>query len=177
MSQQDTVSNFLRAVRHIPCGLFVITSAFEGTRSGAMTRWVQPCATNPPLIMVAMPNGLPVEPLIRDSRSFALCQIGLDDRLLQRRFARPPARGEDPFLTIPTHKAVTGSPIVDRALCYVDCEISRLVDLEADHRVYVGQILAARELNGDGRPAIELDGLILNGSVNGDTRRAHPDRG
>jgi flavin reductase (DIM6/NTAB) family NADH-FMN oxidoreductase RutF len=177
MTHPHSPPKLLRAVRRIPCGLFIITSAFEGTRSGALARWVQPCATDPPLIMIAMPNGLAVEPLIRDSRAFALCQVSTDDRLLQRRFARPPARGEDPFLTIPTHKAATGSPIIDRALCYVDCEIARLVDLEADHRVYVGQIVAAGELNGDDRPAIELDGLILNGTVNGDGQRLHPDRG
>jgi flavin reductase (DIM6/NTAB) family NADH-FMN oxidoreductase RutF len=154
----DEGSNIAAALRQIPCGLFVLTAAHDGVRSGVLTRWVQPCSVEPRLIMVAVAGGSPVEPLIRDSRTFALCQISAGDRLLHRRFLTPPDRGEDPFVTLPTHCAPSGSPIIDRALAYLDCEVVRHVDLDADHRLYVGQVHHGAVLKHDACPAVEIGG-------------------
>jgi flavin reductase (DIM6/NTAB) family NADH-FMN oxidoreductase RutF len=154
----DKGSNIVAALLQIPCGLFVLTAAHEGVRSGVLTKWVQPCSIEPRLIMLAVAGGSPVEPLIRDSRTFALCQISEGDRLLHRRFLAPPERGEDPFVTLPTHCAPSGSPIIDRALSYLDCEVVRHVDLDTDHRLYVGQVHHGGVLKRDARPAVEVGG-------------------
>ncbi|MBT8484687.1 MAG: flavin reductase family protein [Phycisphaerales bacterium] len=151
-------TNILDAVRRIPCGVFVLTSSFHDRRTGVLTRWVQPCSTHPPHIMVAVARGLPIEPLIRDSRAFALCQISAGDRLLLRSFATTPDNDDDPFVTLPSHDAPSGSPIIDRAMCYLDCELVRHVVLDGDHRLYVGHVRAGAVLNPDGEPAIELGG-------------------
>jgi flavin reductase (DIM6/NTAB) family NADH-FMN oxidoreductase RutF len=161
----DEGSNIAAALLQIPCGLFVLTAAHEGARSGVLTKWVQPCSVEPRLVMVAVPGGSPVEPLIRDSRNFALCQISAGDRLLHRRFLTPPDRGEDPFVTLPTHCAPSGSPIIDRALSYLDCEVVRHIDLDTDHRLYVGQVHHGAVLKQGARPAVEVggNGLITPG--------------
>lgn len=143
------------AFDQIPCGLFLLTSAHEGLRSAVLARWVQQCSHQPPLVMVALPKGSPVEPLIRDSHCFALCQISECDRFLARKFARTPDRTEDPFDTLPTSCAPSGSPLVDRAMSYLDCEVVRHVELEADCRLYIGQVTAGGLLNG-GKPVIHL---------------------
>ena len=71
----------------IPRGLFLVTSAHEGLRSGVLTEWVQQCLSRPPMVMVTLPKGALVEPLIRDSRSFVICQIGQGDRILHHKFS------------------------------------------------------------------------------------------
>jgi len=157
MSQEEG-TNIAAAIRQIPCGLFVLTCAHEGLRSGVLARWVQPCSEQPPLVMVAIGAGLPVEPLIRDSRAFALCQISAGDLLLQKLFSTPPERGEDPFVTLPAHSAPSGSPIIDRALCYLDCRVVRHVDLDTDYRLYVGEISDGGMIHGEKEPAIEVGG-------------------
>ena len=107
------------------------------------------------MVIVAMSKGLPVEPLIRDSRSFVLCQIAKDDRLLRRKFATPPDAREDPFVTIPTMTAASGAPIVKQAVAYLDCELVRHIDLETDYALYVGKVRQGGVLN-EGRPAVFL---------------------
>jgi flavin reductase (DIM6/NTAB) family NADH-FMN oxidoreductase RutF len=142
------------AIAQIPGGLFVLTATFEGRRSGVLVKWVQPCSTNPPMVMVAIATGQPVEPLIRNSRSFTLCQISADDKFLMRKFngsAFDP--GEDPLMPLMTFTAPSGGPIVQRAMCYLDCEVVRHIELEADHRIYVGQVHAGGILH-QGMPAI-----------------------
>lgn len=156
---------------HIPTGLFVMTAANDGVRCGILTRWVQPCSRKPPLVMVAIATGLPIEPIIRDARAFALCQLPSSDRLLRRRFAEPPDRADDPFITIPHFDAASGAPVPRRSLLYYDCQLVRHVDLEADHRLYVGKITHADMVqdDADASPAIELRGeeLGLDGLLAG----------
>ncbi|UCD73769.1 MAG: flavin reductase [Phycisphaerales bacterium] len=150
-------SDLISAFDQIPCGLFLLTSAHEGLRSGVLARWVQQCSLNPPLVMVALPKGSPVEPLIRDSHSFALCQISDGDRFLTRKFSIMPDRSEDPFDTLSTFPAPSGSPVVRRAMSYLDCEVVRHVELESDCRLYVGEVRDGRQLS-DGKPVIHLGG-------------------
>ena len=165
---QANGQDIARALEQIPCGLFVLTSSHDGLRSGALTRWVQPCSVDPALVMVAVEKGLAVEPLIRDSRHFALCQISAGDRLLLRAFERTPERGDDPFVTLPAQAGPGGSPIIERALSYMECEVMRHLDLDVGYRLYVGQIIAASVLKESGKPAVCIgtngtNGTDLNG--------------
>ncbi len=161
--QRPTAAKLEELFSRIPTGLFVLTAAHDGMRCGILTRWVQPCSRKPPLVMVSIATGLPIEPIIRDARAFALCQIPADDRVLSRRFAGPLDRGEDPFITIPHFDAVGGAPVPDRSLLYYDCRLVRHVDLEADHRLYVGKVVGADMVQSDGdpAPAVELRGVSL----------------
>jgi flavin reductase (DIM6/NTAB) family NADH-FMN oxidoreductase RutF len=144
------------AVAKIPRGLFVMTSAFEHSRSGVLVKWVQRCSSDPPLIIVAVPKGQPVEPLIRDSRSFALCQIAEDDAYLFRKFAQTHDRADDPFVALDMRCGTMGAPIIERAMSYLDCEVVRHLELDADHRLYIGQVITGGILH-HGKPAIHWD--------------------
>lgn len=136
------------AIAAIPGGTFIITSAFEGVRSGVLVRSAQPCADEPRLICVAVKKGHTVEPIIRDSRHFALCQIDPADRLAMKKFDmaadHDPEKPTDPFDSFPTHTLRTGSPVLKKSPLCLDCEVVRHFDLEADCELYIGLVLAAR---------------------------------
>lgn len=128
------------AIERMPRGLFVITAAHDAHRGGALVRFVQPCANTPLMIMVAIEKGQTVEPLIRDSRAFTLCQIHPEDRMLVRKFGMDQTIGEDPFVMLSTRMAPSGSPILDRAVSFIDCEVVRHFDIEADHGILIGLV-------------------------------------
>ncbi len=146
-----------RALRFLPTGFFVMTSAHDGKRSGMRIRSVQACADDPPLISVAARKGHAIDPLIRDSRSFAVCVIAPDDKLIARSFPLESSNGTpggsgggesaaegDPFDGLEHSSLVTGAPVLKRAIAVFDCEVARRIDLEADHELFVGQIVATR---------------------------------
>ena len=146
-----------RALSQIPGGLFIMTTCHEGLRGAVMIRWAQQCSDTPPMVMVALPKGQSVEPLIHGSRSFVLCQISADDRFLIRKFSHVHDNGEDPLVTMMTTTAPSGSPIVDRALTYMDCEVVRHIELDSDYRIYVVQVHCSAVLN-QGAPAVCFGG-------------------
>ncbi len=146
-AMETTVS---KAIGQIPSGLFILTAAYNGSRSGVLVTWVQQCATSPPLVMAAVSTGLPVVSLIRDSHSFTLCRITADDHLLARMFDTAPMHGEDPFDTLPITSAPSGAPIPQRSLSWLDCEVVRHIDLESECGLYVGRVRSGGILNGEG---------------------------
>jgi len=139
MVARDVVQEVIQSVPH---GLFLMTAAHDDARSGILTTRVQVCSATPFLVVVSIPRGTSIEPLIRDSRSFGLCRIEKEDRLMMRRFDPTPRRGDDPFVAIPTSTAITGSPLVHRGLFYMDCELVGHIAPEADCRLYLGQVRA-----------------------------------
>ncbi len=138
---------------HIPHGLFILASAFEDCCCGIMVQWVQRCSLDPVVVMISLQRGQPVEPLIRDSRAFTLCQISEDDRFLKRKFSPDNEVRDDVFITNSCRNAPSGSPILEHAMSYMDCELLRNVDLDNDYRLYIGQVHHA-ELLTPSRPAM-----------------------
>jgi flavin reductase (DIM6/NTAB) family NADH-FMN oxidoreductase RutF len=156
--------NASEVMASIPHGAFILTAAHDGKRHGTLVRWLQPCSVEPPMVVFAMPKGQVVEPLIRDSRRFALCQVREGDRFLLRKFEpdtgedrsaesdrNAPRAGiidhiEDPFVCLPMRLSPGGAPVIERALCYLDCEVTRQIETDGDHRIYVGLVTYAEIL-------------------------------
>lgn len=133
----------------LPVGLFVMTASMDGKRSGMLSKWMTQVASEPPMVAVAIFRGHWVETLIRDSHSFAICQIDPSDRLLLKKFGETgprdnPRRDSDPFDCVPTETLVTGSPMLRRSALGLDCTVIRHLDMEADYSLYIGQVVAGR---------------------------------
>lgn len=122
---------------------FLLTARVDDARTGLVTMWAQQCSTQPLLVTVAVPRGTEIEPLIRDSRTFALTALDPDDRLIPRRFDPPPPRHEDPFVGMRIMTAATGCPILRRGRFWLDCELVGHLAPDATHRIYIGLVLAA----------------------------------
>jgi flavin reductase (DIM6/NTAB) family NADH-FMN oxidoreductase RutF len=141
-----------QAIAQIPNGLFIMASHCDGRAAAIPVQWVQQCATNPPMVMVALVKGQSIEPIVRDCRYFSLCQISAEDRFMVRKFAQR-AEHDDALAAMMTTFTPSGAPILDRAMSYLDCEIVRHVELDCDYRIYVGQVHHGALLN-SGTPAV-----------------------
>lgn len=136
-------------IARIARGRYLMTSCFEGSRAGALVDSVQWLMTEPLLIGVSVRKGHEIDPLIRDSRAFAVGFINDDDRFVTRRFGKRlngvdsaiHVEGLDPFETLETSSFVTGSPVLPQCSTWVDCEVLRRVDLENAHELFVGSVV------------------------------------
>lgn len=145
------------ALALIPHGHFVLTASYGESHGGVVVRWVQQVSGAPPLVVVAIEKGQPLSPIIRDSRRFVLCQLAPDDRVLLRVFDSGRDDGHDPFLGLPVMRAPSGSPVLLRSRSWLDCELTRHLDVEGNCELYIGAVLAGGVLGdratfGSGRP-------------------------
>jgi len=141
---ERTVHDARRAIGLIPCGMWVMASAFEGKRAGVIVKSVSPCADEPLLLAVAAWKGHGIEPIIRDSHHFAVSLIEPEDRLLIKKFSGNLGDQPDQFDTIATERLVSGAPVLARSRLGFDCEVIRHFDMEADHELYIGLVLGSR---------------------------------
>jgi flavin reductase (DIM6/NTAB) family NADH-FMN oxidoreductase RutF len=131
------------ALRLLPSATFVLSCAHDKCKDGILTNWVQQCSTEPPMLIVAIPKGQQIEPMLRDSRAFGLCLVPPNDRRAQRLFSKAHEREEDPFLAIPTITAITGMPILPESRLWFDCRLEGHLSPEADCRLYLGRVVAS----------------------------------
>lgn len=133
-----------KALRDIPTATFVLTCAHDQYKDGIITKWVQRCSNEPPMIVVAIRKGQAIEPMLRDARAFGLCMIPNGDRKMIRLFGKEHETEDDPFLAVPIKTAVTGMPIIKQSLVWFDCLLEGHLSPESDCRLYLGQIVAAQ---------------------------------
>lgn len=141
-----------RALALIPGTTCLMTSAFEGDRAGVLVQGILVASQEPPMVVVACRKGHAIDPIIRDARCFALGLVDPGDRLIHKRFRfadtavspRVDPDVTDPFDPFPDMHMVTGSPILDRCAVWFDCQVARHFDLESEHELFVGQVLAVR---------------------------------
>jgi flavin reductase (DIM6/NTAB) family NADH-FMN oxidoreductase RutF len=95
------------------------------------------------MIVVAIPKGRAIEPMLRDARAFALCMVKPTDKQVQRLFGRDHEKDDDPFLALKTTSASTGMPILKQSLAWFDCKLEGHLSPDADCRLYLGHVLSA----------------------------------
>jgi flavin reductase (DIM6/NTAB) family NADH-FMN oxidoreductase RutF len=133
----------VKALALLPTVRIIMTSAFEQGRAGVLVHWAMQCAASPLFICVAVLKGNRISPIIRDSRCFALCLVDGKSKLLLRKFDDDSPEG-DQFDSFGLKGLKTGSPILACSIAAIDCEVVRHFDLEADHELYIGQVMDAR---------------------------------
>ena len=138
------LEDLLRAIDPTFGDRFVMTSACDSKRGGVFVTSAQACGHEPPLICVACMKGHPLDPIIRDSNSFAVCRVSPAEKLLARKFAFEGDGRGDPFDSLEVERLVTGCPILRRAKGAVDCQVVRHLDLDGDHQLYIGHAVAVR---------------------------------
>ena len=135
-----------KALGRVPSGVYVLTAAHDGKSTAMLASWVQQAAFAPPSVSVAIAKGRPVSDMIRASGQFALSVIAKDDTTLMKKYARGLKDDEDPFAGVHTRPGSLGVPILTDALAYLECRLSHTCDFDADHELFLAEVVAGEML-------------------------------
>lgn len=139
-------------LRHFPSGVTIVTIRVGDQIHGLTVSAFASISPSPPLIMVMIDHLHSAYPLIEsEGATFAVNILGEDQAELSNRFAW--VKDEDRFLEGQWGTAVTGAPILEDALAWLDCTIYASLPA-GTHTIYVGEVQASQVPRPDERPLI-----------------------
>lgn len=134
-----------RVLWKMPSGLFVIGSTDNGSRRNAMTvSWVTQISFDPKWIGVSVERTAVTHELMERGGCFAVSLVAQDDRAIVRKFTKPVDVDLDgrTLNGFPYVERVTGAPILEQAVAYVDCEVRERLQA-GNHTFFVGEVVDA----------------------------------
>jgi flavin reductase (DIM6/NTAB) family NADH-FMN oxidoreductase RutF len=90
----------------------------------------------PPLVIVCIDNDASMHPVLEQASHFAVNMLSSNQEALARRFAAPET---DRFDGVGYVRDVTGAPILDDVLAYLECRKTTAIP-GGDHTIVVGEV-------------------------------------
>ncbi|HUO49194.1 MAG TPA: flavin reductase family protein [Acidimicrobiales bacterium] len=128
---------FREVLGHFATGVTIVTAAEDGEPVGFTCQAFTSLSLEPPLVALAPAKSSTSWPRIAKAGSFCVNILGDDQEAVCRDFA---VSGGDKFRGIGWHAGVTGSPILDGALAWVECAFVEAHDA-GDHEFVIGRVL------------------------------------
>lgn len=133
-------------LRKIPYGLYVI-GVKDGSRCHAFTgSWLSQCSMKPPQVMLGVRQDAHSLELIRKEKVFSVNFLSKNDKKIMEQFFKPVPSDGDRFGEISYNVKKTGTPILEKAVCYLECQVREIFQA-GDHSIVVGEVLEAEVLN------------------------------
>jgi flavin reductase (DIM6/NTAB) family NADH-FMN oxidoreductase RutF len=153
----------------IPNALALVGSAAGDERNGMTTSWITQLSMEPVLIGVGVDNSAVTHRLIAAGGSFTVNLWNAEDTRVFVKFSKPAVADGDTLNGRAVHTEVTGAPVFDEAIAWMDCAVRHTLDL-GTHTLFVGEVLAASIVDDEARPASMSDTRMKYGGVK---RKAH----
>ena len=153
-----------RVLWTMPTGLYVVGSR-SGDRRNAMTlNWATQVSFDPKLLAVSVEKEAFTHELIAEGRAFTLNIVDRDDRAIVRKFTKPvEVDGGGHLLNglAFTDAAVTGTPVLEQAVAWVDCRLHSSMEL-GDHTLFVGEVVDAGFGKVEETPVLRMEDTRMN---------------
>jgi flavin reductase (DIM6/NTAB) family NADH-FMN oxidoreductase RutF len=140
--QEFSGVDFRNALGVFATGVTVITTQGVEHPFGMTANAFSSVSLDPPLVLVCVISGTTGAESIERNGVFAVNILGAEHEPISRYFSskdRP--RGPDAFKEIPHFFGVTGSPILEGAAGYLDCQVHAAHEA-GDHVIFIGEVRA-----------------------------------
>lgn len=123
-------------------GLYAI-GVKRGDMLNAFTaNWVTQVSFEPPMVAVAVENDGASIAMMREAGVFSVNVYDASQRTMAARLARPHRRAPEKLGEFGHREGVTGAPVLEDALGYVECRVTDEV-ATGDHVLVVGEVVDA----------------------------------
>jgi flavin reductase (DIM6/NTAB) family NADH-FMN oxidoreductase RutF len=156
---QDLVALF----RRLTLGVYVI-GVSDGERRDAFTAaWIMQASFNPLLLAISInPDNASYE-LLHASGWFTVNVLKTGQLDLARHFGTKSGRDQDKLQRIRTRPGRAGSPILEDALAYFECELEGRTRA-GDHELVLGRVADGRVLDPKSSPMTYIETGDMDGS-------------
>jgi flavin reductase (DIM6/NTAB) family NADH-FMN oxidoreductase RutF len=139
-------SEFRRILGHWVTGVAVVATGTEdGEPCGFTANAFTSLSLEPPLVLVCVDRTADSLAGIRATGCFTVSVLGSADERLARHFA---ADADGKFEGVAWTTAVTGAPVLEDALAWVDCRVRSELP-GGDHVVFIGEVVGGDTVEGE----------------------------
>jgi flavin reductase (DIM6/NTAB) family NADH-FMN oxidoreductase RutF len=138
--------DFRRAMGRFTTGVTIITTRLGEDLHGMTANAVTSLSLDPLLVLVCVDKTADTHDILSKAGVFAVNILNKDQSEISDRFAKKEFDGAHGLEDLPHTFAVTGAPIIDGSLAYLDC---RTVTEHhgGDHTIFIGEVVEAKELS------------------------------
>jgi len=138
--------DFRRAMGRFATGVTHITTRLGDELHGMTANAVTSLSLDPMLVLVCVDKTADTHDILAKAGVFAVNILNKEQTEISNRFAQKEFDGAHGLDDLPHGFAVTGAPILEGALAYLDC---RTVTEHhgGDHTIFIGEVAEARELS------------------------------
>jgi flavin reductase (DIM6/NTAB) family NADH-FMN oxidoreductase RutF len=124
-----------------PTGVSIVTATTAGRPHGCTANAFTCLSLEPPLVLVCLGRDSTTRLQLLESRAFVVNVLpaSAEAQRLSRLFA---GKGNDKFSQVGFRPGVTGGPILEAALAWLDCALVTTYE-GGDHTIFVGRVVAA----------------------------------
>ncbi len=143
---------FRRVMGRFATGVTVVTTRLGNEVHGMTANAVTSVSLEPPLVLVCVDKTADTHDILARAGVFALNILSRGQASVSEHFARKETEGAHRLDGFAHRPAMTGAPILDGCLAYLDCRVTAQHP-GGDHTVFVGEVVEAGQL-ADGAPLI-----------------------
>lgn len=164
MSEQPSDETVNKATWMIPNALALVGSRAGDEWNGMTTSWITQLSMEPVLIGISVDNKAVTHRLISEGGSFTVNLWSSEDTRPFVKFSKPATYEDGALNDRPVSEGVTGAPIFDEAIAWLECEVRQAHDL-GTHTLFIGEVVAAQVRDEDQRAAAMSDTRMKYGGV------------
>ena len=148
----------------IPNALALVGSRAGDERNGMTTSWITQLSMEPVLIGIGVDNTAVTHRLITEGGSFTVNLWDAENTRVFVKFSKPATYDGGTLNDRPVRDGVTGAPVFEEAIAYLDCEVRQSHDL-GTHTLFIGEVVDAGINDDDARSASMSDTRMKYGGV------------
>lgn len=138
MSQAIDAMEFRKALGAFVTGVTVVcTRQEDGTPRGFTANSFTSVSLDPALVLICIGKSAASYPVFSAAAHFSISILAEDQKQLSSLFA---SKAADKFEQVAWHQGLTGSPVIDGAAAWFDCETHQVVEA-GDHIILIGRVL------------------------------------
>ena len=153
-----------RVTWKIPNALALVGSSDGNERNAMTTSWITQLSMEPVLIGIGVDNTAVTHRLITSGGSFTVNLWDAQDTKVFVKFSKPAVDDGITLNGLAVRAFVTGAPVFDEAVAWMDCEVRHHLDL-GTHTLFVGEVVGAAINVDDARSASMSDTRMKYGGV------------
>lgn len=162
MAVDDELLN--RVSWKIPNALALVGSRAGDERNGMTTSWITQLSMEPVLVGIGVDNSAVTHRLISEGGAFTVNLWDADDTRVFVKFSKPATYADGALNGRAVHEEVTGAPVFDEAVAWIDCRVRHTLDL-GTHTLFVGEVVGAGIRDDEARSASMADTRMKYGGV------------